>query len=420
MTTQPASDTGLALLTGPEAGELMTAVLDAAGAELLSWRTRQVDHQPGRRTTVSYTARVRWTDGSVTRVTLGAASGELPEAVARLSDGTTEIGMWRFPHDPELPELAGACDPGRMGRLAAAVGLTDGTGSGPVKSAPVRLRLRGYRPRRRAVVQVTAARGTFFAKVVRPGKARELHERHRTAKAAGCPVPDGLGWTDGGLVLLAGLPGRTLRARLSSPGAATPPGADVLSTSDVLGVLDGLPASLTEAPRRRTWGQKGPHYARVLAAAAPELAVRARAIAATVDHDGPEGADVPTHGDFYESQLMVSGGRVTGLLDIDTAGCGERLDDAACLLGHLSVLARLTPSRSSDVSRLGVALQRCFERDLAPDALRRRTAAVVLSLATGPHRVQERHWRRSTRWRIELAEQWLDHASTSRRSAAPA
>ena len=44
MTTEPASDTGLALLTGSEAGELMTAVLDSAGAELLSWRTRQVDH----------------------------------------------------------------------------------------------------------------------------------------------------------------------------------------------------------------------------------------------------------------------------------------------------------------------------------------------------------------------------------------
>jgi len=84
------------------------------------------------------------------------------------------------------------------------------------------------------------------------------------------------------------------------------------------------------------------------------------------------------------------------------------------------VLAGLQPSRSSDVSRLGVALQRCFERDLAPEALRRRTAAVVLSLATGPHRVQERGWRRNTRWRIELAERWLDHASASRRSTAPA
>ena len=33
--------------------------------------------------------------------------------------------------------------------------------------------------------------------------------------------------------------------------------------------------------------------------------------------------------------------------------------------------------------------------------------AVVLSLATGPHRVAEPGWRRSTAERIALAEQWL-------------
>jgi hypothetical protein len=39
--------------------------------------------------------------------------------------------------------------------------------------------------------------------------------------------------------------------------------------------------------------------------------------------------------------------------------------------------------------------------------LRRRTAAVVLSLATGPHRVQEAGWQVATRARLDLATRWL-------------
>ncbi|NMH98548.1 hypothetical protein [Pseudonocardia acidicola] len=30
---------------------------------------------------------------------------------------------------------------------------------------------------------------------------------------------------------------------------------------------------------------------------------------------------MPVHGDFYEAQLLVAGGAVTGLLDVDTTGC---------------------------------------------------------------------------------------------------
>ncbi|MGH3990884.1 MAG: hypothetical protein ACRDSN_00295 [Pseudonocardiaceae bacterium] len=68
--------------------------------------------------------------------------------------------------------------------------------------------------------------------------------------------------------------------------------------------------------------------------------------------------------------------------------------------GHPGVLAQLRRYRAGTINGLGLLLQRRFERDLDPAALRRRTAAVVLSLATGPHRVQEREWRANTRRRI--------------------
>ncbi len=132
--------------------------------------------------------RVRWADGSVSDEILGATSGRLPDNVAKVTDGRTEIGMWRFPFDPSLPGLSVAYDPVRMRKLATRAGLGDG---GTV-------RLRAYRPRRRAVIEVATERGSLFVKVVRPGKARDLHDRHRAATAAGCPVPAPIGWSEDG------------------------------------------------------------------------------------------------------------------------------------------------------------------------------------------------------------------------------
>lgn len=397
MTTNAPAD--LELLTGEAAGELLAALLGEAGAELLSWRAGQVDHQPGGRTTVSYPARVRWADGAETAETFGATSASpanpLPDGLAMLSDGHSRIGMWRFPHDPDLPALSGVHGPQGARALATSVGLGD---------HPVRVRVRAYRPRRRAVLEITGATGSCYAKVVRPARARELHERHLLLHEAGCPVPEPLGWSADGLVVLAALPGRTLRAHLLADGSPD------VAAGDVLALLDGLPAALTTGRRRATWGQRAPHYAALIAATRPELAARAHRVAAAADHRRPEGPAVAVHGDFYESQLLVHGGRVAGLLDVDTAGRGERLDDAACLLGHLAVLGRLHPGRAAPIERLVRGLDTLFARDLDRDALARRTAAVVLSLATGPQRVRAPGWQDATESRLALAESYLEES----------
>ena len=43
--------------------------------------------------------------------------------------------------------------------------------------------------------------------------------------------------------------------------------------------------------------------------------------------------------------------------------------------------------------------------------LRLRVAGVLLSLATGPFRVQEKGWRAGTIRRVDLIERWVDAAS---------
>lgn len=376
----------ISLLTGPDAGDLLQAALRPAGGRVLSWRPDQVDYQPERGSTAAYRVRVRWPGGPVSDERFGAFTGEPPPGTLAVGDGDHRVAVWRFPHDPYLPALATACDPAAAADLLHSYGLGGG---------PVRLVVRAYRPRRRAVVEVVGPAGRLFLKVVRPRRVAALHRRHRLCTAAGVPVPPSLGYADDGLLVLQALPGQTLRQALGDRSAPAPPGAAILA------VLDRLPPELAEAPRRRSWPDRAGHYAAVVAGLLPAKAAWTHELAAATAAGAGTGPTVPVHGDLYEGQLLVAGGRVTGLLDIDTAGPGERLDDLACLLGHLSVLG---------FNRVGARYLAAFESTVDPVALRYRAAAVVLSLAPGPHRVQEPGWPAAIQHRLELAQRWVDSA----------
>lgn len=384
----------LSLLTGPDSGELLTAAAAAMGARVVSWRVRHVDHQPGRATTAGYWVRVCWRDGVTTEERFGATTAPVPEGALVLDDGDQRVAVWRFPFDPHLPGLRRATDEATVAGLLCRFGFG---------AARPRLQVRAYRPGHRGVIQVSGERGTLFLKVVRPERVRRLHDRHRTLRRSGVPVPPSLGYTDEGVVVLQALPGDTLRAVLRS-GAADP----VPSGADVLELLDRLPASLAVGVPRRTWLDRVGYYADVLAAVLPEERDRVRQLAEAVTAGATAGPPVPVHGDLYDSQLLVRGGQITGLLDIDTAGAGDRIDDLGCLLGHLSVLARADPEHAAVIDQLGSTYLPAFARTV-PDAaeLRHRAAAVVLALATGPHRVHQKGWRSATRRRLDVAESWL-------------
>jgi Phosphotransferase enzyme family len=308
--------------------------------------------------------------------------------------------VWRFPYDPALPGLAAACDEAAVARLLAELGLGEG---------PVQLRTRAYRPRRRAVIEASGTRGRLFIKVVRPDRVEALHDRHRLLVRAGIPAPQSLGWTPEGILVLQALPGRTLRQALRSRTTPLPSG------SDIVALLDRLPLELAHGRPRQSWLDLAPHYAAVIGAALPAEAGRAARLAEALTAEARAGWTVPTHGDFYENQVLVDDrGRICGLLDVDTAGPGDQLDDLACLLGHLSVLAQVDRERAPIISRAGARYLAAFDQAVPPDQLRYRVAAVVVSLATGSHRVQEQGWQAATRWRLELAEHWLASARAER------
>ena len=359
---------------------------------------------------MSYDVTVDGPQGRSVQV-LGASTGlrgdvPLPDGVLALSDGDVQVAVWRLPLDPGLPALGTAMDEAAVRALLTTYGVAAG---------PVQLTMRTYRPRRRAVVEVDAPGCRLFLKVLRPTAVEALHERHRLLREAGLPVPRSLGWREDGLLVLEALPGTTLRSRLRAGGSPAPDGEAVLA------LLERLPAEVCALPPRASWTDSVGHYAELTACALPQEAERCRQLAARVRATaGDAPADQPTHGDFYETQLLLDGGRISGLLDVDTAGPGRRTDDLACLLAHVSVLAQREPGHRASSKALGASWLTAFDHTVDPRELRARTAGVVLSLATGPHRVQEPNWPAATRDRLDLAEQWLDSANQASANQASA
>jgi hypothetical protein len=371
----------LRLLLDDTACDLWPTVLDG---RLEALRVTGVTLQPDGAATVRYTAAVARPDGR-----------ETSEVLIATMSARGDVAVWRWPRDPSLPALGWAASRSGVADRLAELGL----GSGPVE-----LRLRSYRPGRRGVVQVTTAAEDLFLKVVRPAAQPRMVELHRLLDGV-VPAPPLLATTDDGVLVLAGLPGTPMRALLTGDGHGLP------TATELERVLDGLPAAaagVASVGRRRTGDAlaRVPDHATVLAMVADGLGPRLAALTAVLAAVDPgEHPAVPVHGDFYESQLLVDDGRVVGLLDVDTAGRGHRIDDWATLLAHLALLELILPGPTT-VARYRAELERHVLRRWPAEQLRPRVAAVLVGLATGPFRVQQARWPEGTAARIALAEEW--------------
>ena len=393
----------VALLTGPRAASVLSGALAPAGQQLLSWEVHSVHHRPGAGVSVGYTAVVASPNGSRSTEYLCATTARLsnPQAVGltrvspRGGDGPV-VHVWRHPADPELPALAVACTPSLLSRRLGTA----------IKAAMV-----AYRPTRRAVVRVTYPdSSTAYAKVLRPGQSAAFAERHRMLRAAGVPAPDVLRDDPDGLVLLSTGRGVALSGLLSR-GMDKGRAARVFASLTAL--LDALPASALQLTPHPAWSERARHYAHAASTVLPEHALRARAIA-----DGVEqlmaacdpGPVVPVHGDFYEANVLMEGEGVASLLDVDSLGPGHRVDDLACLLGHVSVLDHLAPASYPHLRPVLEVWTRLAEQQVDPVSLRARCAGVVLSLVAGARREDGGPWRPDAEGRLARAETWLAQA----------
>jgi hypothetical protein len=382
---------GMAGLLGIDPPPPLEAAVDAADGVLTRARLVQVSWSPGRSLTVRYEATVRGGSLHGDRVVV-AATGRIPDGALVVEDDEgARVGVWVFPNDPALPGLASALDPTTAERLLVELGGLPG---------PVSTTVRAYRPTRRAVVEARGSGHRIFLKVVRPTAIGELHTIHRTLSEM-LPVPASLGFDDKlGIVALEALPGSTLRQALADPDAPLPEPAAVAA------MVIGLPDPGREVASSTL--ERVPRMVRLIGSIAPELKERLAVLAHEL---GPEEhpPDTPIHGDYYEAQIMVDGGRIVGMLDVDTYGRGRAADDAATMLGHLSVWGPISP-HPDRVAVYGKALLQHWETSFDPEELRRRAGAVALSLATGPFRVQSASWPGDVAERVRIAERWAESA----------
>lgn len=390
----------VALLTGDGARELIGRALAGQHAHLVDWQVHSVHHRPGAGVTVGYAATVERRGHEPAEEYLCATTARLsdPSAPGLIPVATPEcvVHVWLHPADPELPGLATACDPAR---------LSEWLGS------PVAVELLAYRPTRRAVVHVTSTvEGEAYLKVVRPAAAPELIERHTTLTDAGVPAPRVLRTDPAGLVMLEsgrGVPLANLLAQGLGDRAAR-----VLDS--LVSTLDALPAAVMDLPRHPAWAERVDHYAHAAATVLPEHADRTSLLAQGVGElmaASDPGPVAPSHGDYYEANVLMDPRpgalAVSTLLDVDSVGPGHRVDDLACMLGHVSVLPHLAPQAYPYVPEVLETWTQACSAMVDDVALHARCAAVVLSLVAGARRTDGGHWRSDAEGRLARAEAWL-------------
>lgn len=367
-------------------------------------RQIQLQHRPGAGISVLYAIRLRGRERFVGLSTEKLdASAEVRRLSVHRDDGAAGsplvVSSWLHPNDPRLPGLRHAGSPDAAQRI---------WGEGQRLSG---LETVTYRPLRRAVFRaefttpgpITATRRCYL-KVMRPGQAEALHLRHGLLAAAGLPVPAAQGPVRFSTVALDEAAGEPLARLIADDGGLS------LDPRALLGLLDAFPPAVRGLPGRPAWADRLPRYAAAAAAAAPELGERIDALARRIGaamRRADRGPVVAVHGDFYEANLLVDGGRVSGLLDLDAAGSGYRVDDLACFLGHLAMLPAVSPryrSIPASLEHFGAA----FARTVDEDALWSRAAAVAVSLVAGARRPGAGTWLQAAQARVAIAEALAD------------
>ena len=278
-----------------------------------------------------------------------------------------------------------------------------------------RVTLRAYRPGRRAVVEVrpvepersrlvfSLGAGTLraaapeaapalYLKVLTPDRAAAVADAH--ARLAGLVPAPPCALGDGpGILRLGALTGASL-------GTCLRRGASRLPTiADLLALLDRLGEAGLEGPRHRGSDDRLRRYATLLQALLPEESDRLERLSAALGGASPQ-PTVTVHGDFHEGNILVADGRVAGLLDVDDAGPGERVDDIGLLAGRLWSLGEPARPYTEDLLRRSDAV-------VDPGELRRRVGVALVGRATAPFRNQFANWREETSARLRLAERWV-------------
>ena len=373
-------------LTRDALGPIQAALGSEVIVDAARWRPHQAVYRPGKRLTVLHTVPTSGPDGSAHELVVTDSRGDELDTTV-VGDGETQLAVWRMADDPFLPGLAKLLDPDSRAAFTDALGLRRATTA----------RVRSYRPARRAVVELADDTPIAYVKVVEPRRIDRLI-RAFTALEAVDGVARCHGWSEAeGMLVIEALSGTALDAAIRQNQALPTPDA-------LLGQLDALPA--LDGPEVEH-GRSLRDQAKLLRALVPDRSADIDRIHDAVRDISPIGERRSVHGDFHAGQVITVGGQIVGLVDVDRAGLGHRVDDLGLFLAHLQVLAL-------DGGPDGVAatyLQLLYEHwstTVPVDELRSVIARSLFGFAPGGFTAQSLQWREIAERRLDAASGWLD------------
>lgn len=396
----------LAFLQSYDAHSPISAALQQSGVYATSVHLESLQHRPGAGVTGIYrvaTARPVLAggarNGSYTETSDHVDElyvGMTTERIGAEADGVVlshcpygRLAIWQHPLDPALPGLQLATDPGSVQST---------WGKDHTLTA---LETVSYRPLRRAVIAADFSDGSrLYLKVLRTSMADDLYARHRMLELAGVPTPHPAREPVRDVVALQQGPGVSLAEYFLADGAAT------VRPDDFIDLLDRLPEDVMGLPARDAWTDRLPAYASAATSALPEHSERIARLTQEVLAGLPladRGPVVPTHGDFYEANVLMRSSQISCVLDVDSLGPGHRVDDLACFLGHLAVLPAVD-SRYIHAPAAFDRFARAFAHTVDPESLRIRSASVALSLVAGARDARRQGWQRQAEHRLRCAE----------------
>ncbi|MFY9262628.1 MAG: phosphotransferase [Actinomycetaceae bacterium] len=325
-----------AFLVSEVAESIIQAALATLGWELVKYSCDKPYVRPGAGVSVGYFVTARASDKEFsTYLTASTEKVDNTSAVLTFTDpeGIVQdpIYVWQFPHDPALPALAQATNTAAMREVWP-------------ERENIAARVVVYRPTRRAVVEYSENGVPFgFGKVMHPPKARDLLRRTQTVAQGSSPVPPIIYSNDDGLLVSAVAQGSPLSNTI-----AFDPDHAIGLIGKLEDALDALPDEVAQLDKHPSWTDRIDSYGGSAAELMPAYADDIHRVIAWVKSvvSAPgKPADVATHGDFFEANVLIDVDDTLTFIDLDHVGPGKRNDDWGCMLAHVSVLPFLLESQ---------------------------------------------------------------------------
>ncbi len=319
-------------------------------------------------------------------VVSSATAGKL-----KLDTPVGKLSAWQYPHDPKLPSLPTACNAEIVARWVGA--------------KKVSLQMLSYRPMSRAVLRVTDDKNqVWYLKILPTHLLTELLNRHQLL---GPIAPKVIGTPANGVLVTAAVSGVSLArcyVNWHHDKTALP------AVETICGLLDNFPVEVMDLDPHKAWCDRLDFYTTGAITALPQHSDKISQLSNQISkllQTTHRGQLVPSHGDFYEANIFVYGSKANSVIDLDAVGPGYRVDDYACLLGHLAVLPGVSNRHYPRANQIINTWLPYFDTQVDPVSLRARTAGIIISLMVGTDQTQATS-------RLNLAINWLQEAYRSK------